>query len=126
MLADFSLDWLLKQIKDPWVVFGFGAQFVFFMRFAVQWFVSERRGRSHIPVAFWWLSIVGGLMTLVYAIKIESLPFMAAQVLSVGIYVRNLMLIYRPRRKPHGSPKPDAAAAEPAAAAEDAARSSAL
>ncbi len=125
MLAAFSLNWFLKQVQDPWVVFGFGAQFVFFMRFAVQWFVSERRGRSHIPVAFWWLSIVGGLMTLVYAIKIESLPFMAAQVLSVAIYVRNLMLIYRPRRR-RGLPISDSAGASGLDPGDDSARSSSV
>jgi len=50
-----------------WVVFGLGAQAVFTARFLVQWIASELRGRSHIPLAFWYLSIVGALMLLTYA-----------------------------------------------------------
>lgn len=90
-----TLDWMLSQFRDPWVLFGFAAQGVFFLRFVVQWFESERRGRSHIPISFWWISIAGAAMLLVYSLKIRSLPFAASSVLSTVIYVRNLMLIYR-------------------------------
>ncbi|MCK4343396.1 MAG: lipid-A-disaccharide synthase N-terminal domain-containing protein [Phycisphaerae bacterium] len=67
------------------------------MRFVVQWISSERRKRSHIPVAFWYLSLCGGLMTFVYALLRKDLVFMTAQALSVMIYVRNLMLIHQRR-----------------------------
>lgn len=94
-------NWLWKQFSNPWVLFGFAAQFVFFLRFAVQWFESEKRGHSHIPVAFWWLSIVGGVMILIYAaVKTQDIVFVTAQILSLVIYIRNLMLIYRPRKAP--------------------------
>ncbi len=100
MLAAFHLpstraEWLL-------LVFGLSGQFVFFMRFAVQWFASERRGRSHIPVAFWYLSLVGGTMTLVYAWLRSDPVFVLAQALGLLIYVRNLMLIYRRRARVQG------------------------
>ena len=88
----------------PSVVYGlFGlGLFVFFLRFAVQWFESERRGRSHIPIAFWYLSLSGGLMTFVYALLKKDLVFMIAQALGVLIYVRNLMLISRRRARVQG------------------------
>ena len=66
---------------------------------AVQWFESERRGHSHIPIVFWYLSIIGGGMTFIYACLKPDLVFMCAQALGLMIYVRNLMLIYRPRRR---------------------------
>jgi lipid-A-disaccharide synthase-like uncharacterized protein len=91
MLAAFSLD----DFFNPLALFGFAAQAVFMMRFVVQWFVSEQRGRSHVPVAFWWLSLLGGLMLFVYATIREDVVFMAGQLLGVAIYVRNLMLIYQ-------------------------------
>jgi lipid-A-disaccharide synthase-like uncharacterized protein len=93
------LDWIWNELSSPLVLFGFLAQFVFFLRFAVQWFASERRGRSHVPVSFWYLSLVGGLMLFVYAWLKADLVFTTAQALGVLIYVRNLMLIARRRTR---------------------------
>ncbi len=92
-----STAWLQKlwdNIWDPWFVFGMVAQAVFFLRFVVQWIVSERRKRSTIPIAFWYLSLVGGLLTFVYACKKADPVFMLGQLLACTIYVRNLMLIH--------------------------------
>ena len=105
LLAAISWSWLLQQVQQPLVIFGFAAQFTFALRFVVQWVVSERRGHSHVPVSFWDLSLAGGVATFAYAWMKEDLVFMASQALGVFIYVRNLMLIYRPRVRPtHGLP----------------------
>ena len=53
---------------DWWVLLGFVAQAFFTMRFLVQWLASEKAGKSVIPLAFWWFSIGGGLLLLVYAL----------------------------------------------------------
>jgi lipid-A-disaccharide synthase-like uncharacterized protein len=52
-----------------WVVLGFLAQAMFFMRFAVQWVASERAGRSVIPTAFCIFSVIGSLLLLIYALQ---------------------------------------------------------
>jgi lipid-A-disaccharide synthase-like uncharacterized protein len=96
-----TIDWALRELSTPLVLFGFAAQFVFFMRFVVQWYESERRGHSHIPLAFWYLSMLGGVMILIYAVLKKDLVFSCASVLSLLIYARNLMLIYRPRNRQH-------------------------
>ncbi len=101
---EISSEWLQKlwqNIWDPWFAFGMVAQAVFFLRFVVQWIVSERRKRSTIPIAFWYLSLAGGLLTFVYACKKADPVFMLGQLLACIIYVRNLMLIYgrRDRRQ---------------------------
>lgn len=84
---------LVSQIfSDPWVVFGFFAQFVFFLRFIVQWVVSEKKKKSVIPLAFWYLSIVGSILILIYAIKRADPVFIAGQGLALVIYIRNIML----------------------------------
>ena len=46
-----------------------------------------------MPVAFWWLSTIGGLMTLIYGIMRRDAVIIMGQTLSVFIYARNLMLI---------------------------------
>lgn len=82
----------MKIPFDAWVVFGFLAQFVFFLRFAVQWWVSEKEKKSIVPKSFWYLSIVGSVMILIYALKRGDIVFITAQFLALFIYVRNIML----------------------------------
>lgn len=83
---------------DVWFAFGLGAQLIFTARFLVQWIESEREGRSVIPVAFWVLSLIGGLMTLVYGLARRDAIIIIGQVLANFIYVRNLMLISKAGR----------------------------
>ena len=49
------------------LTFGTIGQLVFFSRWIIQWFSSEKNKTSIIPVAFWWSSLIGGIITLVYA-----------------------------------------------------------
>lgn len=83
---------------DGWIALGFIAQFMFTMRFVVQWVASEREGRSVVPIAFWFFSIGGGLLLFIYAIQRGDPVFIAGQGLGLFIYVRNLMLIFRPKK----------------------------
>jgi len=78
-----------------WVVLGLTAQFAFSMRFIVQWIASERAGRSYVPVAFWYLSILGGTMLLSYAIYRQDVVFILGQSMGLIVYIRNLVLIRR-------------------------------
>lgn len=83
---------------DLWVLFGFTAQAMFMMRFLVQWIASERARRSVMPVAFWFFSVAGGSLLLIYAIYREDPVFIAGQGAGLFIYIRNLTLIFRERR----------------------------
>jgi lipid-A-disaccharide synthase-like uncharacterized protein len=80
-----------------WLVLGFVAQGAFFMRFVVQWIASERKKRSVVPVAFWYFSVVGGVLLLAYSIYRKDPVFIVGQATGLFIYARNLMLIYRRR-----------------------------
>ena len=78
-----------------WVSFGLLGQLIFFSRWIIQWLSSEKLQTSVIPVAFWWCSLIGGIITLVYAHHIGSFPFMLAQAIGIIVYSRNLLLIKR-------------------------------
>ena len=78
-----------------WVTFGTLGQVIFFSRWLIQWISSEKYKKSIIPVAFWWCSLFGGLITLIYAHHIRSFPFMLAQAIGIVVYSRNILLIYR-------------------------------
>ncbi|TAL03829.1 MAG: lipid A biosynthesis protein [Rhodospirillaceae bacterium] len=88
-------------------VVGLGGQAIFGCRFLVQWLASERAKRSVIPVAFWYMSLFGGLLTLIYALYIHEPVFILSQIGGVVIYGRNLVLIYRDRRREHPLMGPD-------------------
>ena len=89
---------------DVWFAFGLAAQLIFTARFLVQWIESERAGRSVIPVAFWVLSMIGGLMTLGYGLARRDAIIILGQVLAVVIYARNLVLIARSPRSTSSEP----------------------
>lgn len=81
------------------LMIGFLGQIFFTSRFLVQWIASERRKESFIPVAFWYLSIVGSLLLLAYAISIRAWPIILGQMFGVVVYSRNLVLIARKERE---------------------------
>lgn len=94
LLAENPIPKLLLEFQNPLVFFGLLGQSIFMFRFVVQWYASEKRGIVQIPVAFWYFSIVGSLMTIIYAILKPELVLLFAQSLGMVIYVRNLMIVY--------------------------------
>ena len=83
---------------DFWLAFGVVAQLLFGSRFLVQWIASERAGRSVMPLTFWFLSMAGGVLTLIYGFARHDAVIIIGQLLSVFVYSRNLVLIFRERR----------------------------
>ena len=76
-----------------WVILGLFAQLLFFLRFFVQWLVSEKKKESTIPISFWYLSISGSLLLLAYSIHRQDIVFILGQSMGSLIYARNLILI---------------------------------
>jgi lipid-A-disaccharide synthase-like uncharacterized protein len=82
--------------KHIWLAVGFFGQALFFGRFFVQWIASERRKESVIPRSFWFLSLGGGIILLLYSIHRRDPVFIVGQATGMFIYTRNLWFIYRP------------------------------
>jgi lipid-A-disaccharide synthase-like uncharacterized protein len=82
-----------------WLIIGFAAQALFTGRFVVQWIYSEKHGKSLIPLAFWYFSIAGGVSLLIYAIHRQDPVCIAGQAGGLIVYVRNLFLIRKDRRR---------------------------
>jgi lipid-A-disaccharide synthase-like uncharacterized protein len=96
-LGTFLYDVFVTRF-DFWLAFGIVAQLLFGARFVVQWIASERAGRSVMPLMFWFFSMGGGVLTLIYGIARRDGVIIIGQALSVFIYLRNLSLIFRERR----------------------------
>jgi lipid-A-disaccharide synthase-like uncharacterized protein len=102
----------LMNITTPlgiaWVGVGLLGQVLFTGRMLVQWLVSERKRRSVIPVAFWWMSLLGASMLLAYFLWRKDVVGVLGQATGWFIYMRNLWLIYRRsiRRRITADPAP--------------------
>ncbi|MBT4127833.1 MAG: lipid A biosynthesis protein [Nitrospina sp.] len=83
---------------NQWLIIGFVGQALFGARFIIQWVVSEKKGESTIPLAFWYCSIGGAIVLLSYAIYKQDPVFIVGQSLGSIVYVRNLILIDRKRK----------------------------
>jgi len=82
--------------KVLWNMVGWIGQLVFFSRFFVQWYATEKKKQVVVPSAFWWLSISGSLLLLLYAVFYDK---HYVEIFSYAFswipYIRNLMIHYR-------------------------------
>jgi len=78
---------------DFWTIWGFLSQFVFFLSFAVQWYLSEKKKKSYLPIQFWYLRILGSLMLVFYIFHRKDIVFLTAVFLQIIIYLRNIILM---------------------------------
>ena len=104
---------------NAWTLFGLLGNAMFTSRFVVQWYASEKLKQSVIPKNFWHLSMVGGVIQLIYAVHIGYIPVILGYLLPPVIAARNLMLIARTSRTPTplpGAPLPDDLTGAPTAA----------
>jgi lipid-A-disaccharide synthase-like uncharacterized protein len=85
-----------------WTGFGFVGAAIFGVRFLVQWLSSEKEGHSVIPITFWYFSLLGGLISFIYAVHQQAWPLVLQTALPVPIYARNIWMIYRDRSRAAG------------------------
>lgn len=78
-----------------WLAFGLIGQAAFFSRFLVQWVASERARRSYVPMSFWYLSLAGSLILLIYAVHRAEPVFLVGYLPNSVVYIRNIMLVRR-------------------------------
>ena len=99
-----AIDELLRKLAEVsaeeaiWLGIGLVGQTLFFMRFLVQWLVSERAHRSVVPIAFWYFSLAGGVTLLAYVVWRQDPVLILGQSVGLVVYVRNLYFIHRHRR----------------------------
>jgi lipid-A-disaccharide synthase-like uncharacterized protein len=78
-----------------WKVIGWIGNAVFFSRFFVQWYATEKLRRVVVPAAFWWLSLSGSLLLLIYSLSKHDSVFIFAYAFTWIPYIRNLVIHYR-------------------------------
>jgi lipid-A-disaccharide synthase-like uncharacterized protein len=83
-----------------WLAFGYAGQAMFTGRMLVQWIATEKRKQSVVPTLFWWLSLFGGLVLLIYFVRRGDPVGILGQVFGTVVYGRNLILIQRVKAAP--------------------------
>jgi lipid-A-disaccharide synthase-like uncharacterized protein len=78
-----------------WKVIGWMGNATFSSRFIVQWYATEKSKKVVIPVAFWWLSLIGSLLLLVYSLEQRNSVYIYAFLFPWIPYTRNLIIHYR-------------------------------
>lgn len=84
---------------DLWTIWGFFAQFLFFMSFVVQWYKSEKKKESYLPLEFWTIRIVATLMLTVYVLVRRDIVLLTSYILQMVMYARNIYLYKSKERK---------------------------
>lgn len=84
---------MLSSFKiDIWTLVGLMAQGLFFLRFIIQWWHSEKARKTVIPQIFWYISLVGAMLTLLYSLARKDVVFFVTAILQIVLYIRSLML----------------------------------
>ena len=87
-----------------WKLVGWLGNVIFFSRFFVQWWATEKQKRVVVPNSFWWLSLIGSLCLLAYGVWRRDSVFIFAYAFTWIPYIRNLVISYR-----HAKSKPECA-----------------
>lgn len=90
----FGVDW------SVWKIIGWVGNGVFFSRFFVQWYATEKKKQVVVPTAFWWLSLAGSITLLAYSLHQQDSVFIFAYAFTWIPYIRNLM-IHRKHKAAH-------------------------
>lgn len=79
-----------------WNVIGWLGNAVFFSRFFVQWYATEKKKQVVVPVLFWWLSLTGSLLLLCFAVFYDKhYVVIFAYAFTWIPYIRNLIIHHR-------------------------------
>ncbi len=84
-----------QKFHVAWHVLGTLGIFLFASRFWIQWWHAEMSQESSLGMSFWWLSIVGAIIALLYFIRLNDYVHILGHGMAVVPYVRNIQLIKR-------------------------------
>ena len=100
-LFSFHLYGQTPILVTPWTFIGLIGNTLFSARVLIQWIVSEKHKKSLAPPTFWWTSLAATVVMILYSVQRAELAFLLGYSINIVPYMRNLVLIYSPRRTWH-------------------------
>ena len=95
--AFFRPSEFLLTLNNPDIDFflltwGSIGQLIFTSRFLVQWYFSEKHEKSYFPLSFWYISMLGAILIIIYAIIRKDAVLFIGQAFGMIVYLRNVMI----------------------------------
>jgi lipid-A-disaccharide synthase-like uncharacterized protein len=92
--SEYDLQKLFQNEAIPlWLlILGIVAQIIFTLRFLYQWIYSEKQKKSSLPLGFWWLSLAGSSLILIYAILRKDPVLLIGHLFGALMYIRNIII----------------------------------
>jgi lipid-A-disaccharide synthase len=86
-----------EKLSIWWHLLGSSGLVLFASRFWIQWIQAERFQKSDLGATFWWISIAGTLISLIYFIRLNDTVHIVSFGLALIPYIRNLQLLRKER-----------------------------
>lgn len=93
LIPSVMFGWRERAHFNCWLVIGFLGTLIYTSRFFIAWIETERLRRATFSLKFWYASLIGSILYLVYSISQHDLVFILAFLFNGIPYVRNIMLI---------------------------------
>tara|TARA_Y100001970_G_scaffold291289_1_gene427867 strand:- start:476 stop:1108 length:633 start_codon:yes stop_codon:yes gene_type:complete len=92
----FDFDSLFYNPDIPqWLLYlGVVSQITFTFRYIYQWMSSEISKKSHLPLGFWTISIVGAILIIIYSVFRKDPVLFFSHIAGIFMYSRNIYFIY--------------------------------
>ena len=82
-----------------WQIIGWMGNIAFGLRVLVQWHATEKRREVVVPLAFWWLSLLGSWCLLTYALGKRDWVIVVSNAFNWIPSLRNLLIHRSQQRK---------------------------
>lgn len=92
------------NLSIGWHLLGFIGLALFSSRFWLQWINSEKHRASYLGSSFWWTSLIGESLCLIYFMKIKDPVNYIGPAFGLIPYVRNLILIQKSKMYAEAEP----------------------
>lgn len=92
----FDFDSLFYNPDIPqWLLYlGVVSQITFTFRYIYQWMSSEISKKSHLPLGFWTISILGAILIIIYSVFRKDPVLFFSHIAGIFMYSRNIYFIY--------------------------------
>ena len=84
-------------IRTPWFYVGAAGSFIWYSRFIWQWINAEKEKKSFFPVSFWYISLAGMTLILIYSLAMGDPVYILGFIFNFIPVTRNIILTHRRR-----------------------------
>ncbi len=85
----------IPVVRSKWFFIGMLGSLIWYTRFLWQWVYAEKEKKSTFPLSFWYMSLSGATLNLIYALIMHDLVFILSFLFNSIPISRNIILTKR-------------------------------